>query len=401
MVDQGQFSNDAHELERLLRRDADSEARRVRGLFEAMAGPLASRIVLHGAGNLGARVAEGLRRNGVEPIAFSDASPTVQGTRRAGLQVLSPGEAAERYGSTAAFVPTIWNHRQRYPSILEQLRGLGCERVIPVQALFYRYPSTFLPYYHIDLPDKILRAAPQVRSAFDLLRDAESRQEFLQILRWALDLQFGGPPPHPALDHYFPDDLRAVGPDEVLLDVGAFDGDTIQEFLARTRGSFREIVALEPDPGNFARLETRLATFPEDVRSRIRTHRVGASEAAGRIAFQCDGSSSSGAVDLAAEPILVDTIRLDDLSPGVRPTYIKMDIEGMEPSALRGAGRLVRDNHPALAICVYHRLEHVWEIPNLIAEIRSGYALHLRRYSEWPWEIVCYGIPERGSDRAR
>lgn len=401
MVDQDQLSKDVHELERLLRRDAEAEARRATGLFEAMAGPLASRIVLHGAGNLGVKVAEGLRRNGVEPIAFSDASPALKGTRRAGVQVLSPGEAAERYGRTAVFVPSIWNHRQGYPSIVEQLRALGCERVVPIQALFYRYPSTFLPYYHIDLPDKILRAAPQVRSAFGLLRDAESRQEFLQILRWALDLDFGGPPPHPAQDHYFPDDLRAVRPDEVLLDVGAFDGDTIQEFLARTRGTFREIVALEPDPGNFARLEARVAALPEDVRSRIRARRVGASDATGQIAFQCDGTSSSGAVDLAAEPILVDTIRLDDLGPELRPTYIKMDIEGMEPAALRGAAGLIRDHHPALAICVYHRLEHCWEIPNLIAELRSGYGLHLRRYSEWPWEIVCYGIPDPAARGAR
>jgi FkbM family methyltransferase len=387
------------ELERLLARDAAAEARRAAGLFDALAGPLASRVVLHGAGNLGVKVAEGLRACGAEPVAFSDGNPALAGTKRAGLTVLPPAEAAARYGRSAAFVPSIWNHRQSYGAILRSLRALGCERVVPLQALFWKHAATFLPYYQIDTPEKVLRDADRVRGAFRLLRDAESRRELLQVVRWSLDLEFPEAEPHPSGDDYFPADLRSIRPDEVMLDVGAFDGDTLQAFVARAKGRFRKLVSLEPDPVNFAKLEARVRALPEDVRGKVEARRLGAGETAGRISFQCDGASTSAVVDLSLASVEVDVVPLDALPLEAPPTYVKMDIEGMEPAALRGARRTIRERAPDLAVCVYHRLEHFWEIPLLIEEIRPGYAFHLRRYSQWPWDVVCYALPRRAARR--
>lgn len=390
------------ELERLLARDASAEARRAAGLFDALAGPLARAVVLHGAGNLGVKVAEGLRACGVEPVAFSDGNPVLAGTRRAGLAVLSPAEAAARHGRSAAFVPTIWNHRQDYGAVVAQLRAFGCERVVPLPALFWKHPATFLPYYQIDLPEKVIREAPRVRAAFDLLRDAESRRELLQLIRWGLDLELPEAAPHPSGDDYFPADLRAISPREVMLDVGAFDGDTVQSFVAHAKEGFRRLVCLEPDPANFARLEARIRALPEEVRRKVEARRLGAGETAGRISFQCDGASSSAVVDLsvaglaASATVEVEVVPLDELPLEAPPTYVKMDIEGMEPAALRGARRIIRAHAPDLAVCVYHRLEHAWEIPLAIEEIRPGHAFHLRRYSQWPWDIVCYALPPAG-----
>lgn len=391
---------DRAELERLLARDPAREAARAAGLFDALAGSAAGAIVLHGAGNLGVKVAEGLRACGVEPLAFSDGNPALAGTRRAGIEVLPPREAAARFGRTAVFVPSIWNHRQNYGAVVEQLRVLGCERVVPLPALFWKHPRTFLPYYQIDLPEKLVRDGDRVRAAFGLLRDAESRREFLQHVRWSLDLVFPQTAAHPSGDDYFPADLRAVPPDEVMLDVGAFDGDTVQAFVAHAKAGFRRLVALEPDPANFEKLEARIRALPADVRGKVEARQLGAGEAAGRISFQCDGASSSGVVDLsiaglaARSAVEVDVVPLDELPLEAPPTFLKMDIEGMEPAALRGARRLIGEHGPDLAICVYHRLEHMWELPVLIEELRPGYAMYLRRYSQWPWDIVCYALRE-------
>jgi FkbM family methyltransferase len=225
------------------------------------------------------------------------------------------------------------------------------------------------------------------------LRDEESRREFLQMIRWSLDLKLPEAAPHPPGDDYFPSDLRSIPPNEVMLDVGAFDGDTVQAFVSRAKGAFRRLVSLEPDPANFAKLEARIRALPEEVRSKVEARRLGAGETAGRITFQFDGASSSGVVDLSIAGAEVEVVPLDELPLESPPTYLKMDIEGMEPAALRGARRLIRENAPALAICVYHRLEHVWEVPLAIEEIRPGYAFYLRRYSQWPWDIVCYALP--------
>jgi hypothetical protein len=70
-----------------------------------------------------------------------------------------------------------------------------------------------------------------------------------------------------------------------------------------------------------------------------------------------------------------------------------MDIEGSEPEALRGSAQLLRQHRPVLAVCTYHRSEHLWEIPNLIRTICPDYMIFLRRYAEESWEGVCYAIP--------
>jgi len=63
---------------------------------------------------------------------------------------------------------------------------------------------------------------------------------------------------------------------------------------------------------------------------------------------------------------IIQCVALDDTLIGWHPTYIKMDIEGAEYDALLGAERLIRSYKPVLAICVYHRPQDIWEIPQLI-----------------------------------
>jgi hypothetical protein len=75
-----------------------------------------------------------------------------------------------------------------------------------------------------------------------------------------------------------------------------------------------------------------------------------------------------------------------------------MDIEGSEPSAVAGAAELLRKEKPVLALCLYHRTEHLWQIPTQLHSIVPEYKLYLRRYAEDWWEQVCYAVPP---DRAK
>ena len=73
-------------------------------------------------------------------------------------------------------------------------------------------------------------------------------------------------------------------------------------------------------------------------------------------------------------------------------TFIKMDIEGSECEALRGAKNIIKKYKPRLAISVYHKLEDIWEIPQLILELNPSYKLYLRHYSIAGDETVLYAI---------
>ena len=70
-----------------------------------------------------------------------------------------------------------------------------------------------------------------------------------------------------------------------------------------------------------------------------------------------------------------------------------MDIEGAEPDAIAGGAKLIAEQKPVIVTCLYHRSEHLWQIPLLIHAIAPDYKLYLRRYAEENWETVCYAVP--------
>lgn len=109
----------------------------------------------------------------------------------------------------------------------------------------------------------------------------------------------------------------------------------------------------------------------------------------------CGGSSST----FMAEQKSSDSqgIQIVSLDEDIREpiTFLKMDIEGFEIPALLGAKRHIRDDFPKLAVCTYHIVSDLWEIPRLIDAIHPGYHFYLRHY-DYPqnWETVLYAIPE-------
>lgn len=71
-------------------------------------------------------------------------------------------------------------------------------------------------------------------------------------------------------------------------------------------------------------------------------------------------------------------------------TLINMDIEGAETPVLRGATELIAKQKPVLAICAYHKPSDIIEIPEIVLEANSDYALYLRKYSPAPGQVTEY-----------
>jgi hypothetical protein len=73
----------------------------------------------------------------------------------------------------------------------------------------------------------------------------------------------------------------------------------------------------------------------------------------------------------------------------VKPDFIKMDLEGMEIAALKGAQNIIKEFKPRLAVCLYHRLQDMWEIPILLKRIEPKYKFYCRKNSPYV-EFVLY-----------
>jgi FkbM family methyltransferase len=379
------------ELEEVLRRIEAEPLEACRGrerrAFTEIAGDAKERLVLFGAGHLGKGVLGGLRKAGIEPLAFADNRVASADARMMGLPVLSAAEAVERYGKTACFVVTIYQGA----AVRKQLAELGCEKVAHFAPLFWKYANVFIPQGGIDLPHRLRGRFEAIRSCHAALADEASKQEVREQLLWRAWLDFSVlSPAADGRDTYFPFDLVTPSEQEVFVDCGGFDGDTVLSFSQHWDGKFRHAFTFEPDPANRKALAANVERAEIDSRVTIMPYAVGNTN--GRVSFSF---SSSAASHISAKETgsAIECRRLDDVEWPMAPTYIKMDIESAEPEALTGAAELLRKHHPVLAVCTYHRSEHLWDIPNLIRSIAPEYNLFLRRYAEECWEGVCYAIP--------
>ena len=350
------------------------------------------RIVLYGAGNLGREILARLRSSGLEPLAFADDTAAKQGTVIDELPVLSPEDAVARFGREISFAVTILNPALDFVAAQERLRQRTGQDGLSLFALARMFPDSLLPYLQYDRVERILAYTSEIRRAFNVLTDEESRRQFAAHLYFRLTADYASLPAKsgPA---YFPPDLIAPFPANVIfVDCGAYDGDTIRGFLAHQGGQFGMIVAFEPDSQNYAALTEYVRSLGAQTSARIHLHRGAIGEHSGSIRFRETGDMSAAIAPDGTER--VEIFALDDAVPRANgPTYIKFDIEGFEMAALRGTADLLVSTRPTLAVSVYHRPADLWEIPLYLHDLGLGYRLHLRTEGSDGMDVVCYALP--------
>lgn len=348
-------------------------------------------VVIAGAGVLGRRLLQGLRENGLDPVAFADNDSNRWNTRVDGVPVLSVTDAAARYAEQALFVVAVWNagRRRNQVDVRDQLLRAKCRNVVSFAHVFRCFPDALLPYFAIEEPERALRSADAIAEAFGLLEDEASRTTFLGQLRWRLDADFEQLPSPREEPQYFPSDLYTLRTDETFIDCGAFNGDTLREFLALTNGAFTRYYALEPDPANFASLERNVKSFAPPTAARVTCLPLAASDHRGTERFDSRGSASSVFSDSGGT--VIDCAPLDELVGAC--TIIKLDVEGAEPKVLHGAARILSESAPIAAISAYHLQSHLWELPLLVHDLQPRYSLTYRVHNEEGFDLVLYAIP--------
>lgn len=376
-------------LTELLAEPIDAARLRSEREFDRIAAPFERRIAIFGAGYLGNIALAGLRAAGIEPLAFCDNNPRLWGSQKDGIAVLSPVDAVARYKDSAAFVVAIYNSA----APRGQLRALGCARVVPYPVLFWKHWRTMAQEDRLELPHRILQQAGQMALGYDLLSDEPSRREFRAQIRWRCLLDYGClPPAGDPREMYFPSGLFTLSPEEVFVDCGAYDGDSIRAFLNAAAGRFSRIYAWEADAANRAALTRYGAGLDREIAGRIEIlpYAVGARHQT--IRFRAEGSAGSRLAD-SGETQEVECRTIDSVLAQAAPSLIKMDIEGAEPDALRGAAATMARCRPVMAVCAYHKCDHLWEIPRLLKSANPDYRIFLRRYAEDCWEMVYYAVP--------
>jgi len=379
-------------LSELLREPINSVIERQEHALDLLLSEQSNRVVLFGAGNLGRRLLAELRGIGIEPLAFCDNNRARWGTSLEGCPILSPAEAARRYGSNSLFIVTIWNPAHWYVETLEQLRTLRCQHISSYSPAYWRFAKTFLPFLLNDHPHKVYEEAENVLAAEQLWRDETSLQAYRSHVHWYATGDPSQLPGRPIENTYFPADIFSVSSREVLVDCGAFDGDTVRQLMDRVGDAFGSVHAIEADPLSLEKLDRFVHNLPAAIQGRIRVHRCAVGAKRSFVRFETTGTVDSKICDEGG--VEIDCIPIDELFADTRITMIKMDIEGAEYEALLGGRITIVRDQPILAICVYHTQSDIWRIPLLIHATLPKHRLFLRAYEGDGFQTVVYAVPE-------
>jgi FkbM family methyltransferase len=178
---------------------------------------------------------------------------------------------------------------------------------------------------------------------------------------------------------------------EQFVDAGAFTGDSAKDFLRTTGSKFDKIYLFELDKQSFDLLNIEVGCFgltPEEI-SRVLVFNKGLYSKRSKIRYTCNTTDSRISEKGDQEG---DVIDLDSELNGERVSYIKMDIEGTEMEALKGAQETIRKYKPKLAICLYHKPEDLHEVPLYLKKLVPEYKQYMRHYSPLEYETVLYAV---------
>lgn len=233
--------------------------------------------------------------------------------------------------------------------------------------------------------------AQELKMVYDCLEDDRSKNVFENILKYRVtsDLKFlrKSVGEDSEKTQYFVPELQ-FSDHEIIVDCGACNGDTTKLFYENIPGC--KVIALEPSEDNFELLQ-KLA-LPG-----LKCIKAGAWSEDTTLSFS--GRGTTGTID-ASGNTKIDVRALDHLPECQSATYIKMDIEGAEMEALKGAEKIISTprgggGRPKLAICIYHKPQDFFEIPLYIKKLNPDYKLFVHQHYYYLYhaiETVLYAL---------
>ncbi len=247
-------------------------------------------------------------------------------------------------------------------------------------AKLHTHPSLFLP------PNRELfeKNEDKAKLVEKMLEDKESKEILENVLNYWIsgDHSLVSRFVEKQANQYF--DVLSFSEEEVFVNVGACDGRYTKRFVEKV-GKYKMIYNFEADPENYKLLCQNMIKI-----DKVKNCNIGIWDSKGRLQFKADGNAGSCITDNGDIEIEVDSI--DNLFSNEVITFIKADIEGAERMLLTGAAKTIHTEKPKLAICCYHQMQDLIEIPYLIKKLNPDYKIMIRHYTDTLTETVCYAF---------
>ncbi len=241
------------------------------------------------------------------------------------------------------------------------------------------------PPFIMDFEEDFKNNRDEYEKTFNLLCDEKSKEVFEKVINFKIsfDYDFMDGFTNNYEEQYFDKELIPSIENVSFVDGGGYVGDTLPTIIKQFP-DFKKIYCIEPNNLHIGIAKRNFAQY-ENIE--FINCGLGSKKQFSNLeeTTQNNCSHDYQAVD-------IDTI--DNLIHE-KIDFIKMDIEGAEQDAIEGAKNTIVKYTPILAICIYHKAEDWYKIPQKILEINQDYKIYLRHYMEGIFETVMYFIPTK------
>jgi len=327
-------------------------------------------VVIYGMGNGADKVLDEFIRLDIPVMGVTASDDFVRGQVFRGFKVKKLSEFEGKFIVAVSFATCI-------PDVMNHIFSLNDK---------YRVIVPCVPVFGNEIfnRDFLEKNVDKIISAYNLFKDDSKK-----IFAGCVDFIFGGELDKlqeitTSKDEVFENILR-FNDNECFLDLGAYRGDTVEEFINHCCGKYNSITALEPD----RRTYKKLCDYIENIPDAVAYQKAVYSENKTLIFSDKAGRQST----ISSQGTEVEAVTVDTVCEDMNVTYIKMDVEGAEYDAIEGAKETLKNKKPMLNIALYHRSEDIFALPLKISQINPEYKFYIRRHPYIPcWDMNLYCI---------
>lgn len=345
------------------------------------------KIIFFGAGESSNEAFKYFNKKGKEIIAYFDSNVNLHGNKKNNIKIYNPINIKEMVEFNNAAVVITSSYQHEISIELTERYGVSQDKIFPyITEMFSKH---FNPALISDNYSKIKR----VNNYFG---DYESINYFNSLIkfRWTMNPLFLKP--NSKIKGFFQYDNSKLGPQygDYIIDCGAYIGDTVELYINRLDRKCK-IYAIEAYPPNYERLlytikqnkiEGNVIPLNIAVDSKPGTIKMPISDRNINPRKSIKDTSNANYFEVNVDTIdgLVEKLKIPKID------FIKMDIEGSELEALKGAANTIKKYKPSLVLSAYHVPEHIWELVDMAKKLNNNYKIFAGHHPKCIYEIEYY-----------